>query len=226
MFSIAVVEDDPDIRQELKALLTNALYHVEIIESFENIEGQILDSGADLILLDINLPGTDGMAVLRKVREQIETPVIFVTGRGDSMDELNGMLMGADDYVVKPYHAPVLLAHIAAVLKRIGKTEGEGRQERLTCGACRLNLLNSTLTCRDKTAELTRNELRICYFLFSHKGQIVSRADLIDDLWENQIFIDDNTLSVNITRIRCKLRELGAENLIETKRGQGYLCRD
>ena len=145
-----------------------------------------------------------------------------MTSRGSSMDELNGIMMGGDDYITKPYVAPILLARIAAVLKRSGRENTATDACILTCRGCRLNLLNSTLACGDKTVELTRNELRICWNLFSRCGEIVPREDIIDDLWDNQIFIDDNTLSVNITRIRGKLRRIGVENLIETRRGQGY----
>lgn len=232
MHHILIVEDDPDIRQELKVLLENALYRVSCIEKFMDVDVQIADSGADLILLDVNLPGPDGMAVCRRLRERVSTPVIFVTSRNDAMDELNGMLMGGDDYVTKPYHAPILLARIAAVLKRTGgglqKPEAENEEDshRFLCGGCELNLLTGTVEFKGKSEELTRNELRICYYLFSHKNEIVSRADLIDDLWENQIFVDDNTLSVNMTRIRNKLRNIGVEDLITTRRGQGYVCHE
>ena len=236
MHHILVVEDDPDIRQELKILLENALYRVSLIENFTNVDVQIAESGADLVLLDVNLPGTDGMAVCRRVRERLDIPVIFVTSRSDAMDELNGMLMGGDDYVTKPYHAPVLLARIAAVLKRAGRdreqhggqgaSDGGSSSHLFFCGGCELNLLTGTVESGGRKEELTRNELRICYYLFSHKGQIVSRADLIEDLWENQIFVDDNTLSVNITRIRNKLKNIGVKDLISTRRGQGYFCHD
>lgn len=232
MHHILIVEDDPDIRQELKVLLENALYRVSCIEKFTDVDVQIADSGADLILLDVNLPGPDGMAVCRRLRERVSTPVIFVTSRNDAMDELNGMLMGGDDYVTKPYHAPILLARIAAVLKRTGgaaqKPGEENGQDphRFLCGGCGLNLLTGTVEFKGKSEELTRNELRICYYLFSHKNEIVSRADLIEDLWENQIFVDDNTLSVNMTRIRNKLRNIGVEDLITTRRGQGYVCHE
>lgn len=233
MHHILIVEDDPDIRQELKLLLENALYRVSCVENFHNVAGQIAESGTDLILLDVNLPGLDGLAVCRRARERVNIPVIFVTSRGDAMDELNGMLMGGDDYVTKPYHAPILLARIAAVLKRTAPAlssedagENEDSSRRLFCGGCELNLLTAAVSYEGRTEELTRNELRICYYLFAHKGQIVSRADLIDDLWENQIFVDDNTLSVNMTRIRNKLKNIGVDQMITTRRGQGYICRE
>ena len=204
MYHILIIEDDTDIRSELKLMLENALYQADSIEDFSHIPAQIDKLSPDLI------------------RRTKNTPVIFVTSRSSSMDELNGIMMGGDDYITKPYVAPVLLARIAAVLKRSGSQNKASDSCILTCRGCELNLLNSTLTCKGKTTELTRNELRICWNLFSRCGEIVPREDIIDDLWDNQIFIDDNTLSVNITRIRSKLRKIGVDYLIETRRGQGY----
>lgn len=222
MYHILIIEDDTDIRSELKLMLENALYHADSIENFTDVPAQVQALSPDLILLDIQLPGLDGLSLCREIRKTKDTPVIFVTSRSSSMDELNGIMMGGDDYITKPYVTPILLARIAAVLKRSGRENAASDSCILTCRGYRLNLLNSTLTCSGKTAELTKNELRICWNLFSRCGEIVPREDIIDDLWDNQIFIDDNTLSVNITRIRSKLREMGVDDLIETKRGQGY----
>lgn len=229
MYTVLIAEDDEDIRQELRVLLQNALYRVEVMERFEDIEEQIIGSDADLVLLDVNLPVRNGMAVCRRIRERTDVPVIFVTARNSAADELNGMLMGGDDYVTKPYHAPVLLARIAAVLKRAGKGQAgqeNGDSARLECGGCLLDLAAGAVISGERRVELTRNELRICYYLFAHKGRIVSREELLDDLWDNQIFLDDNTLSVNMTRLRSRLKELDADGLIQTRRGQGYLCVD
>lgn len=180
------------------------------------------ETAPDLILLDIQLPGTDGLKVCRDIRKKTDVPIIFVTSRSNSMDELNGMMMGGDDYITKPYQAPILLARIAAVLKRTGHNKAPENPLRFTWKGCELDMLQGTLTYEGRSEQLTRNELRICCNLFSRAGQIISREELIDDLWENQIFIDDNTLSVNITRIRGKMKEIGLENLIVTRRGQGY----
>lgn len=223
MESVFVIEDEVSIRQELLQLLRHSGYRAEAAADFKDIVGEVLKASPDLILLDVNLPGVNGTYLCRQIREKTEVPVIFVTGRNTSMDELEGMMAGADDYVVKPYHAPVLLARIAAVLKRTGKRKQEAYGNQIVCEGVCLNILNSTISFGEKQADLTKNEFRICYYLFSHSGQIVPRADLIEDLWENQIFIDDNTLSVNVTRIRTKLQEIGAGELIRTKRGQGYI---
>lgn len=222
MYRILIIEDDPDIRAELKLLLENALYQVDLIEDFTRIALQTEKCDPDLILLDIQLPGTNGLALCQEIRQKLDTPIIFVTSFNQAMDELNGMMMGGDDYITKPYHAPILLARIAAVLKRIGRKIPKEDPYVFVWKDCSLNLLEGTLSHNGRSAVLTKNELRICYNLFSRAGQIISREELIDDLWENQIFIDDNTLSVNITRIRGKFKEIGVENMIETRRGQGY----
>lgn len=216
------MEDEKDIRLELKLMLENALYQAEAAEDFSDIPRLVDETAPDLILLDIQLPGTDGLKVCRDIRKKTDVPIIFVTSRSNSMDELNGMMMGGDDYITKPYQAPILLARIAAVLKRTGHNKAPENPCRFTWKGCELDMLQGTLTYEGRSEQLTRNELRICCNLFSRAGQIISREELIDDLWENQIFIDDNTLSVNITRIRGKMKEIGLENLIVTRRGQGY----
>lgn len=217
---IFIVEDEPEIRLELKALLENALYQTQTTESFESLVDQILEAEPDLVLLDWNLPGENGDWVLSKVRARSSVPVIFLTSRTDAMDELSGMLKGADDYITKPFQPPILLARIAAVLKRSRKDTED--QLRMTYKGVTLDLSRGTVCFQEKETELSRNELKILYCLFVKKGEIVARPDLIEELWDQQVFIDDNTLSVNITRIRGKLKEIGVENFIETRRGMGY----
>lgn len=217
---IFIVEDEPEIRLELKALLENALYQTQTTESFESLVDQILEAEPDLVLLDWNLPGENGDWVLNKVRARSSVPVIFLTSRTDAMDELSGMLKGADDYITKPFQPPILLARIAAVLKRSRKDTED--QLRMTYKGVTLDLSRGTVCFQEKETELSRNELKILYCLFVKKGEIVARPDLIEELWDQQVFIDDNTLSVNITRIRGKLKEIGVENFIETRRGMGY----
>ena len=217
---IFVAEDEKTIRRELTILLENAMYQVTASENFENIPDQITEASPDLILLDVNLPGMSGFDICTMLRQRENTcPVIFLTSRTDSMDELNGMLRGGDDYITKPYQAPILLARIAAVLKR---TRGNTEKTSYFHEDVRLDLLKCTISCEEKEMELTKNEMKILHLLFMHAGNYVARQDLIEYLWENQIFIDDNTLSVHVTRIREKLRELGRDNFIQTKRGMGY----
>lgn len=217
---IFVAEDEKTIRRELTILLENAMHQVTAPENFENIPDQITEASPDLILLDVNLPEMSGFDICTMLRQRENTcPVIFLTSRTDSMDELNGMLRGGDDYITKPYQAPILLARIAAVLKR---TRGNTEKTSYFHEDVRLDLLKCTISCEEKEMELTKNEMKILHLLFMHAGNYVARQDLIEYLWENQIFIDDNTLSVHVTRIREKLRELGRDNFIQTKRGMGY----
>lgn len=218
---ILIIEDEPSIRQELSQLLANALYETELITDFKDIAAQVMKSSPDLILLDVTLPERNGFTVCTEIRAVSDVPVIFVTGLSGSMDELNGILKGGDDYITKPYQPPILLARIAAVLKRTQKNAA-AQATVLNHRGLTLDVAKSTVTAGQKSAELTKNELQILYDLFLHKEEIVPRSDLIEYLWDNQIFIDDNTLSVNITRIRNKLRDLGMDGFIETKRGMGY----
>ncbi len=218
---ILIIEDEAVIRRELKILLENAMYEVAVLTEFHHILPQIAEQSPDLILLDINLPGCSGFDLCTQIRGEMGVPVIFLTSRTDSMDELNGILKGGDDYITKPYQAPILLARIGAVLKR---TMG-GRlkeQTQFVHKDVRLDIAGCVLTCRDKQAELTKAEMKILYRLFRQPGEYVSRTNLIEYLWENKIFIDDNTLSVHMTRIREKLKAIGVHELIVTKRGLGY----
>lgn len=217
---ILIVEDEPVIRQELKLLLENALYQVTALNEFEDAAAEVLEFCPDLVLLDLNLPGESGFDVCTKIRSVSEVPIIFVTCRTDSMDELTGLMKGGDDYITKPFQAPILLAHIAAVLKRT--VRGGKELTKFVHREVELDIAKGILSFRDQAAELTKNELKIMHYLFRNKGNIVSRANLIEYLWDNQVFIDDNTLSVNMTRIRAKLEQAGIHDFIRTKRGLGY----
>ena len=173
----------------------------------------------DLILLDIGIPGKDGFSVCADLQKTMDVPVIFVTGRDSGLDEVRALSLGGDDYITKPYSVPVLLARIKSVLRR---KAGASEPDMVVAGGLRLNLAKGTVSSAAGTAALTRNELRILACLMEHAGEIVSRADLIEVLWDSKIYIDDNTLSVNVTRLRGKLAELGLPELIKTRRGMGY----
>lgn len=219
---IVIIEDEPSIRQELKLLLENALYSVTALGEFHDTASVALATAPDLILLDLKLPEESGFDVCTKIRAVSEVPVIFLTSQTDSADELNGMLRGGDDYITKPFYPPLLLARIAAVLKRTNKAAKEKEQDRLQYKDVELDIARGSICYQNDQAELTKNEFKILYYLFQNTGRIISRIELIEYLWDNQVFIDDNTLSVNMTRIRGKLEQLGVHDLIETKRGMGY----
>lgn len=219
MYKIMIIEDDEPIAKELKVLLTNQHYACCIWDLKEDIESFIHRENPHILLLDINLPNTDGFMLCSQIRSFSTLPIIFVTSRNTDMDELCSMRMGGDDFITKPYNSSILLAHIEAILKRSYKEEEKGYMHRDVC----LNLALSRIERDGKSQDLTKNEVKILYYLFQHRGEIVSREDLIEYLWDNKLFIDDNALSVNVTRIRNKLRSLGVDDFIITKHRQGYL---
>ena len=220
MQKIMVIEDDPAIQEELALLLENEGYTPLVVTNFTEIPEQAVLERPDLILLDIGLPGRDGFSLCAALRKAIPTPIIFVTSRDAGVDEVRALSLGGDDYIIKPYSVPVLLARIKAVLRR--SLDEPESADVLEAGELRLSLTKGIVSANGKIAELTRNELQILACLMAHTGQIVSRADLIDALWDNQIYIDDNTLSVNMTRLRGKLAEISLSNAIKTRRGMGY----
>ncbi len=215
-----IIEDDPAIREELALLLENEGYATLVIKRFTDIPAQAAQEHPSLILLDIGLPGKDGFSLCAALRKVVPAPVIFVTSRDAGVDEVRALSLGGDDYITKPYSVPVLLARIKAVLRRSGG--GSEQTDLLEAGELRLSLTKGSVSSGEKAAELSRNELQILACLMAHAGQIVSRTDLIDALWDNQIYIDDNTLSVNMTRLRGKLAEIGLPDAIKTRRGMGY----
>ena len=216
---ILIIEDEELIRDELKTLLSNAGYDVECVTDFDNALDHVHEFFPDLILLDINLPGKDGYSLCSSIRSFSETPILFITGRSTAMDELQALTLGGDDYISKPYNIPVLLARIKLLLKR-GKTAEP--MSHMEYRNIRLDLAAGTLSYKGSTIDLTKTELKIIYCLFQHPGEIVPRLDLVEYLWDNDIHIDDNALSVNIMRLRDKLCSLGIDDLIQTKRGMGY----
>ncbi|WP_195986480.1 response regulator transcription factor [Clostridium sp. D53t1_180928_C8] len=221
MSKIIIIEDEITIREELKIFLSRYGYEVETPEEFENIIEYVRDSNANLILLDINLPIFDGYYICREIRKFSDVPIIIVTSRDSDIDELMSMNLGADDFVTKPYNTQILLARIESILKRVNKNSGF--QDILEYNNMKVNLSNGTVSYNNKAIEITKNELKILSYLIKNKGKIVSRESLMNYLWDCEMFIDDNTLSVNVTRIRKKLDEIGLSNLIETRRGLGYI---
>ena len=220
MQKIMIVEDDQAIREELALLLENEGYAPIVGEDFSTILEQAGRECPDLVLLDVGLPGRDGFSLCANLRKSVKAPVIFVTSRSSSLDEVRALSLGGDDYITKPYSVPVLLARIKAVLRRsLGEPEPS---DILEAGGLCLSLTKGVVSAGGRSAELTRNELQILACLMTRAGQIVSRADLIDTLWDNQIYIDDNTLSVNMTRLRGRLAEIGRPDAIKTRRGMGY----
>ena len=221
MQKILIVEDDKKLRKELETFLNKNGFIAKALEKFDDTIQDILNEKADLVLLDINLPYMDGEFVCKEVRKLSNVPIIMVTSRDNEIDELMSLNYGADQYVTKPYNIQILLAKINGLLKRNQKQE-KGIQK-IDCDGFVLNIAERVIEKEDKKIELTKNEYSILYYLSINKGKVVSRDEIMDYLWESEEFIDDNTLSVNVKRLRNKLEELGFIDRIETRRGQGYL---
>lgn len=221
MSKILIIEDDEKLRKELKIFLEKNGYEVVILENFENTIEDALNEKPDLILLDINLPYFDGEYICKEIRKMSDVPIIIVTSRDSEIDELISLNNGADQYVTKPYNIQILLAKISGLLKRSKNVDIN--QSKLDCGKFILNISKSLIEKEDIKIELTKNELKILHFLILNKGKIVSRDEIINYLWDSESFIDDNTLTVNMTRLRTKLEEIGLKDIIQTKRGQGYI---
>ena len=220
MKKILIIEDDATLREELRLLLENGGYAPCVTTDFENAADEAARIRPDLVLLDILLPDANGQSILRDIRSGSDVPVIMLTSRSTDADEIISRSSGADDYVTKPYNPALLLLRIETVLRRTG---GSGSEEELTYRGMRLNLLRSSVTYKGAETVLSRNEMNILHCLLKKRGTIVSRDELMDYLWDTNKFIDDNTLTVNITRLRRKLEEIGLYDVIETRRGQGYL---
>lgn len=218
MSKIFIVEDDPAIRSELAELLKNAGYETDTTEDFSATAEAVLKSAPDLVLLDINIPHANGQQVLRDIRSKSSVPVIMVTSHTSEIDEVLSMSCGADDYVTKPYNPTILLLRISAVLKR-----SAAKPENNTYNGLELNTAKGILGNGEKEVSLTKNELLIFQQLLDRKGEIVTRDDLMTVLWDNEEYINDNALTVNISRLRAKLADIGCDNAIETRKKQGYV---
>jgi DNA-binding response OmpR family regulator len=224
MPAILIIEDDPYIRDELTVLLETEGYRVSAPTEFTEAAAITVSRRPDLILLDLGLPGKDGFTLCKEIRRVSRAPIMFVTSRDNTMDELKALSLGGDDYITKPYNIPVLLARIKAVLRRSAEpaVQPAVRDDIIEAHGLRLDIAKAALTHDGKAAEATKNEIKILTCLMRRAGEFVPRADLIEYLWDNQVYIDDNTLSVNVTRLRAKLAELGLPDYIATRRGMGY----
>lgn len=219
MSKILIVEDDMSLRNELKLFLCNNGYEVEILECFNDSLKQINAITCDLILMDINIPGLNGEYLCREIRKTSNVAIIMLTSRNSELDELMSMSYGADDYITKPYNPQILLVRIEAVLKRIKNAN----TTMITYKGLKLNLSKSVIETDNKEIELSKNESKILYYLLKNKGKIIAREEIMDFLWGSDEFVDDNTLTVNINRLRRKLQDIGYDDVIETRRGQGYI---
>lgn len=220
MKKIVVIEDDKVLREALTKLLEENGYRVYQITQFKQTENQIAEKMADLVLLDIILPETNGQEILRNLRRISDVPVIMLTSKTGETDEILAMSYGADDYITKPYNPALLLLKIEALFRRL---KPQKKQDEIEYKGVFMNLLKSTIGYQDKEIVLSKNEISIFHYLLKNRGKIVSRDELMDYLWDCNDFVDDNTLTVNINRLRKKLEEIELVGVIETRRRQGYI---
>ena len=223
MKRILIIEDDEKLRCELETFLNKNGFVATSLNKFDNAVEDILNEKADLLLLDINLPYTDGEFICKEIRKTSNVPIIMVTSRDNEMDELLSLNYGADQYVTKPYNIQILLAKIVGLLKR--NQNAGNNPDKIDCGEFVLNTAGRIAEKEDNKVELTKNEYKILEYLVLHRQQVISRDEIMDYLWESEEFVDDNTLNVNIKRLRTKLTALGLIDQIETRRGQGYLLK-
>lgn len=221
MFNIMIVEDNLQLQNEIGILLNRNGYNVIKPSAFDTIPKQIKASEPHLILLDINLPYDDGFKICAEIRSFSSVPIIFITSRDTNMDEFMSLTLGGDDFIAKPYNAQILLARIQSLLKRT--YSNEKTVDILEHNGVTLNILSSKVGYEGRESELTKNELKILHYLLLQKGKIVSRVEIMEYLWDSALFVSDNTLTVNMTRLRNKFEEIGVGDFIRTKRGQGYI---
>ena len=219
-YKILIIEDDSTIQTQLRNLLTGNGYEVETVTDFRNTVEHVKTFAPHLVLLDIKLPGSSGFEICSQIRAFSDMPIIFVTSSNTDMDELNSIMLGGDAFITKPYNTAILLAKIASLLRKASASAQTA--EVLSWNGADLHLESSMIAYHEKQAELTKNEVKILYYLFKHAGKICPRSDIVDFLWDNHLYVDDNALSVNITRIREKLAGIGLTDFIKTKHRQGY----
>lgn len=219
MFTIMIVDDNEQLQNEIGNLLLINGYSILKPKNFKDIAQIVKDDKPSS--LDINLPNDDGFKICTEICSFSKVPIIFITSRNTNIDELMAITLGGDDFITKPYNTQILLARINALIKRA--YPNDNNMDIIEHNGLTLNILSSTIEHNEKSIELTKNELKILYYLLLNKGKIVSRVDIMEYLWDSAMFINENTLTVNITRIRNKIDEIGLKGYIKTKRGQGYI---
>ena len=218
MKKILIVEDDKTISNELANLLSSSNYEPIELVDFSNTYEEIMSINPDLVLLDINLPYLNGEALLSKIRKTSNIPIIMVTSKNTEIDEVLSMSYGADDYITKPYNPTILLLRINAIFKRLENTSDTIEYKGLT-----INMQKGLIKKDNEEIIFSKNEMIIFNYLLTHQNKIVTRDELMTDLWNNDEYINDNALTVNISRLRNKLKSIGLDDAIETRKGIGYI---
>lgn len=222
---IFIIEDDKALSREISLTLSKWNYTVKEVKNFENITNEVLECNPKLILMDINLPCYDGFYWCSQIRNFLKVPIIFISSRDNDMDIIMSINMGGDDYIMKPFSPQILVAKIQAILRRTYSYNSELKSDIIKFKDITLNIVESKLYFKDKKVEFTKNELKIMKILMENQEKIVSRDEIIEELWNTDEFISENTLTVNVNRLRKKLDTIGLEDFILTKKGQGYIIR-
>lgn len=223
MYKILIIEDDLTIARTIKDHLCKWDYEVVCVTEFKNIIEQVIQFEPHLVLLDVMLPFFSGFHWCSGIRKFSKVPVMFISSAGDNMNIVMAMNMGGDDFIAKPFDLSVLTAKVGALIRRTYSFQGQVNM--IEHRGVLLNLSDTTLTYQNQKIELTRNDFRILQLLMENAGYVVSREEIMQRLWESDHFVDENTLTVNITRLRKKLAESGLEDFIITKRGLGYMVQ-
>ena len=224
MYKILLVEDDKSLSKNILLNISKWNYNIKEIENFENIISEFIEFNPDLVLMDINLPFFDGFYWCNKIREISKTPIIFLSSRDSNMDIIMAINLGGDDYITKPFSSDILIAKIQAILRRTYNYKDEN-PEIIEVNSVILNLTNNVITYNDNSKELTKNEFKILQILMKNNGRIVSRDKIMRFLWDNEYYISENTLTVNINRLRKSLEDIGLKDFIVTKKSQGYMIK-
>lgn len=222
MYKVMIIEDDNKLREEMKDILLKYKYNVVTVEEFKTVEEQFDREKPDALLLDINLPCYDGFYLCRIFRRKSNIPIIIVSARNDETNQIMGIELGADDYIVKPFTSSILIAKLGGVIRRCYGTLSASTKS-LSLNGLYLNDTTFTVSYNGKAEELSKNELTLLRYLMENKDTYVAREKLLECLWDDMAFVDDNTLTVNVTRVKSKLSLLGLDNIIITKRGFGYM---
>lgn len=222
---IFIVEDDRALSREISLTLSKWGYKTHEVDDFENINNEVLEYNPKLILMDINLPCYDGFYWCSQIRNFMKVPIIFISSRSDDMDIIMSINMGGDDYITKPFSPQLLVAKVQAILRRTYSYNNDLKSDIIKFKDITLNIVEGKVYFKNKNVELTKNELKIMNILMNNQEKIVSRDEIIEELWDTDEFISENTLTVNVNRLRKKLDSIGISDFIETKKGQGYIIR-
>lgn len=222
MYKIMTIEDDSRLCEEIQEALLKWGFNPVTVKNFEDILNEFIQNKPELVIMDINLPCFDGFYWCQKIREISKVPIIFLSSRNTNMDIIMAVQMGGDDFVTKPFSIDILVTKLHAMLRRT-YSYGENLGDVLECRGVILNINDSTLSYNENKIELTKNELKILLLLMKNIGKIISRDRIMRILWDDDTFINDNTLTVNVNRLRKRLEDIGINDFIETKKGQGYV---